>query len=179
MKLRVLPIILTVAASAIVLFGGWLLYNQFAVDAPMQKVIKQVEGIASSDAPVIDNKRVTIKLQLDSNANLKTVYDAISKQGKDVIGDRELVLDIKNNDSSEQLDELWSSVLFDVAEAMETKTYSDIPAAMERLANENKGVNSVTEMDDTNVYITIKNESSSKYIVLPRTPVQLEVSAYA
>jgi hypothetical protein len=37
-----------------------------------------------------------------------------------------------------------------------------------------KDVKVTTEMDDTNVYITIKNTEAVKYVVLPRTPDQLE-----
>jgi len=178
-KLRITPILLTVAASALILFGGWVLYNQFAVEAPLQKAVNQISGIASADAPKMDKERVALRVTLEPNANLKAVYDSINKQGKSSIGNRELQLSIDNATSSERLEKLWSTVLFTVAESMETKRYSDIPVAMDKLAQTNSGIKVVTEMDQTNVYVTIKDETSSKYVVLPRTPAMLEVSAHA
>lgn len=180
-KIRIVPVLFTAAAAALVLFGGWLLYTKVAVEGPLDKAVNEIADIASADAPVIERDRVTIQLTLAPDASLKKVYDSIHKEGKEVIGDRELQLDISNSDSSDKLERLWSALLFDVAEAMENKNYSGIPAAMEKMAQteKGKGVQSVTEIDETNVYITLIDGEYRKYIVLPRTPVMLEVSTYA
>lgn len=179
MKLRIVPFVLSAAATALLLFGGWMLYKQFAVVSPFEKSIGQVEGVASANAPTIDEDRVSVKVTLTPDANLKKVYESIAKEGKDAIGSRELTLDIANAAPSAQLEKVWSSVLFDVAEAMEKKNYSDIPNALEKATASNKAIQYVTELDDNNVYITLKDGSSTKYVVLPRTPAMLEVSAYA
>ncbi|MUT65439.1 hypothetical protein [Paenibacillus sp. NEAU-GSW1] len=180
-KIRIVPVLFTAAAAALVLFGGWLLYTKVAVEGPLDKAVNEIADIASADAPVIERDQVTIKLTLAPDASLKDVYDSINKEGKDVIGGRELKLDISNADSSDKLERLWSTVLFDVAEAMEKKNYSGIPTAMDKMAqtDEGKGVKSVTEIDEKNVYITIIDGDHRKYVVLPRTPIMLEVPTYA
>ncbi|WP_169081686.1 hypothetical protein [Paenibacillus sp. PL91] len=172
-KPRVMPVIITAAISASVLFGGWAIYNQVAVAAPLEQVVNEVQGIVSSSKPVMDNEQVTIQVELAPNANIRDIYENIATNGKNVFGDRKLVLEIKEN-SSKQLDDLWYSSMFEVAEAMETKTYSSIPEAMNKAAKAMKDVTIATEMDDNNVYITIKNTEAVKYVVLPRTPAQLE-----
>lgn len=179
MKLRVVPTLITVAASVLILFGGWLLYNQVAIDAPLQKAVKQVDGIAQADTPVLDKDVVSIQLTLEPDADLKAIYDSIKEKGKDIIGNRELQLTITNSDTSQRLEKVWSSALFDIAQAMETKQYSNIPASLTQIAKLNEGVQFVTDMDDKNVYITLKDGSASKYVVLPRESAQLEVSTYA
>lgn len=172
-KPRVMPVIIAAAISASVLFGGWAIYNQVAVAAPLEQVVKEVQGVVSSGKPVMDNEQVTIQVELAPNANIRDIYENIATNGKNVFGDRKLVLEIKEN-SSKQLDDLWYSSMFEVAEAMETKTYSSIPEAMNKAAKAMKDVTIATEMDDNNVYITIKNTEAVKYVVLPRTPAQLE-----
>jgi hypothetical protein len=172
-KPRIIPVIITAAITASVLFGGWAIYNQVAVAAPLDKVVNEVQGVVSSDKPVMNRDQVTIQLELAPNANIRDIYGSIATNGKDVFGNRRLDLEIKGK-SSKQLDDLWYSSMFKVAEAMETKTYSSIPAAMNDAAKAMKDTAITTEMDDTNVYITIKNTEAIKYVVLPRTPAKLE-----
>lgn len=179
MKLRIVPFVLSAVATALLLFGGWMLYKQFAVVSPFEKSIGQVEGVASANAPAIDEDHVSVRVALTPDANLKDVYESIANEGKAAIGSRELKLDITNAAPSPQLEKVWSSVLFDVAEAMEKKNYSDIPNALEKATASNNAVQYETELDDHNVYITLKDGSSTKYVILPRTPAMLEVSTYA
>ncbi|MNZ63971.1 hypothetical protein D3C78_821290 [compost metagenome] len=174
MKPRITPIIITAAISAVILFGGWSVYHQVAVAAPLEKAVADIEGVKSIGKPVISEEQVMIDVVLESGANVRSVYNGIEKNGSDVIGDRALKLNIKT-ESDEQLESLWSSVLFDIAEAMETRAYSSIPDVMKDAAAQTKGVSVTTEMDETNVYITITNEASVKYVVLPRTPIQMGV----
>ncbi|WP_127494074.1 hypothetical protein [Paenibacillus glycanilyticus] len=179
MKLRIVPFVLSAVATALLLFGGWMLYKQFAVVSPFQKSIGQIEGIASANAPTIDQDRVSVQVTLKPDANLKDVYESISKEGKEAIGSRELSLDITNQAPSDQLEKVWSSVLFNVAEAMEKKNYSEIPIALQKATANHAGITFETALDDNNVYITLKDGNSTKYVVLPRTPAMLEVSANA
>ncbi|SFE90424.1 hypothetical protein SAMN04487969_10910 [Paenibacillus algorifonticola] len=178
-KLRIMPILLTAAASALVLFGGWLIYHQVAFAAPLAKAVDQIEGIASSETPIMDTDRITFPLTLTAGADLKHVYETIVKQSKSVAQSRDIQLDIANTGSNAKLDQLWSSSLFKVAEAMEHKNYSAIPETLKALADEHSGVEAITDIDDSNIYITLKDGTATKYIVLPRVAAQLEVSSYA
>lgn len=173
-KPRVIPVVITAAITSSLLFGGWAIYNQVAVAAPLEQVVKEIEGVATSSTPVMTNDQVSIELELEPGANIRSVYENIAASGKDVFGDRKLNLDIQT-EPSKQLDELWYAALFQIAEAMENQSYSDIPQAMQDAAKLYNNVTVTTEMDDTNVYITIKDEESVKYVVLPRTPAQMEV----
>ncbi|QAY66123.1 hypothetical protein [Paenibacillus protaetiae] len=170
---RVLAVVLTVAASVTILFGGWFLYERSVVAAPLQKAINSSDGIVEAGKPDITAGSVKIKVKLAPDANLRSVYETIYKESRDVIGNRELKLDIDQNGSA-ALDEAWSSALFAVAEAMETKHYSEIPAALSDLSSHHTGIKATSEMDDKNVYITLKQGDLTKYIVLPRTPAQME-----
>ncbi|MFF2482206.1 hypothetical protein [Paenibacillus sp. NPDC058071] len=179
MKIRIVPVLITAAAAAVLLFGSWFIYNRMVIEKPLNKAIQNIAGISSADEPVLGQGRVSLRLTLGENADLKQVYEQINEQGKDVIGKKELDLQIANAHSNDRLDKLWSGALFDIAQAMETKSYSNIPKTMNGIAKQNEGVQAVTDMDDHNVYITLKDGKHYKHVVLPRTPVMLEVSARA
>lgn len=164
---------MTVAVTGLLLFGGWYLYNSFALEQPLARAIAQVDGVASSH-PVIGRDQVTVNLELKKDADIREVYGNVSRKGAAVVGSRELKINIDQN-ASPELEKLWSSVLFPVAEAMETRTYSKIPAALAELEKANNGLAAQTNMDDTNVYITLRKGDDVKHVVLPRTPDKMGV----
>ncbi|OXM88026.1 hypothetical protein [Paenibacillus rigui] len=173
MKLRLLPISLSVVISATVLFGGYFVYQSVAMENPLASVVTSTPGVVELVDTKITSTETTIELKLKPGASLREIYDRIQKDGSSVIGQKKLKLKV-DSDSSEQLDAWWSSALFDVAQAMETKKYSQIPTTLQaRAANSNLKVS--TEMDDKFVYVTMSDGAQSKYVMLPRTPDKIGV----
>ncbi|XEC92706.1 hypothetical protein AB6A23_15010 [Paenibacillus tarimensis] len=173
MKIKWVPAILAVIAASGLLFGSWYGYKYIVLEQPFEKIVNQLDGIKAAK-PVFENNRVTVELQLADGAEIRDIYRQMRTEGASVIGNRELQLVIRES-SNDHLDRLWSSMLFEVAQAMETREYSNIPEAMKKLEQENEGLKVVTEMDDINVYITMNDGKSTKYIVLPRIPLKLGV----
>ncbi|WP_168119114.1 hypothetical protein [Paenibacillus sp. HB172176] len=177
-KPRVWPVVFTAAATAIILFGGWTLYKHTAVASPLHSAMNDIPGVMESSKPEVEQDQVNISLTLEDDANLRQVYEDVSKKSTEIAGSRSIHLQVRS-ESNDKLDELWSKSMFKVAEAMETKTYSKIPEAMTELTKDDQTVQTVTEMDDDNVYITLRSGDASKYVVLPRTPATMEVFANA
>jgi hypothetical protein len=62
--------------------------------------------------------------------------------------------------------------MFSVAEAMESRKYTLIPAKLDGLKeqySQYQNVIATTEIDDSNVYVSLSNGKDSKFIILPRT----------
>lgn len=173
MKLRPIPIVSTVLISSVLLFGGWFIYQNTAVKSPMEEIVQGIPGIVHSDIQ-LDRNSVNLTLQLSNDAELRSVYEEISKKSKSVTGDRSLTINLENQ-SSDQLDQWWSEALFSVAQAMETRQYGDIPQSLKKLATGTNGLKVKTEIDAENVYVHLNEGSYHKYIVLPRTPIELGV----
>lgn len=173
MKLRLVPLITTVAVSAVVLFGGWFAYSQFAVQAPLKKLVTEYEGVKNVQFD-ITQKQVDLKLDLDPKTDLRGLVEHLTVDGKSVIGSRKLKLTVVDH-SSKVLDAWWSKALFPVAEAMDNKKYTEIPATLDKLkeGNPNLIVNSM--MDTQNIYISLTDGQASKFIILPRVPGELGV----
>ncbi|ANE47931.1 hypothetical protein SY83_18365 [Paenibacillus swuensis] len=173
MKLRLMPIVITAIVASGLLFGGWFIYQSVAVENPLAEVVDNTPGVEKSQSFFGDTS-VRVELQLSKDANIREVYQRISREGESIIGNRDLKLDIVN-ESSSALDEVWSKGLFRVAEAMETKKYADIPAALEQMTKSRPGMQVTTEMDEHNVYVRLTEGKSSKFVVLPRIPAQMGV----
>ncbi|MDP4096609.1 hypothetical protein OIN60_07485 [Paenibacillus sp. P96] len=173
MKLRVLPIALTAIITASVLFGGWFLYRHMAIQNPLQQVVTKYPGVSSAQINIKQDE-VILKLVLKPDADLRGLVQQVKKEGQSIIGSRQLKLDIQDRSSAE-LDAWWSQAMFPIAEAMENKKYTQIPATLETLEQKNAKVQAQTEMDDQNVYIRLKEGQASKFIILPREPETMGV----
>ncbi|GGF74770.1 hypothetical protein GCM10010912_20010 [Paenibacillus albidus] len=176
MKLRLMPVLLTSLLSATLLFGGWFLYRQFVIQEPLQKIVSQYEGVNNSHI-TINHDQVTLKLDLQPGTKLRQLVQYVSTEGKSVIDGRRLKLDVEQH-SNAVLDEYWDEAMFSVAEAMESRKYTLIPAKLDGLKAQHekyKNVTATTEIDDTNVYVAISDGKNSKFIILPRQPAAMGV----
>jgi hypothetical protein len=173
MKLRLLPIIITIFTTSAILFGGWFIYHNIAVENPLNSTVRAVHGVQQVTTDITNNQ-VAMDLKLTNDANLRDLYAVISKEGASLMSNRELKLQL-DSQSTPQLEEWWSSALFEVAQAMETKHYADIPQVLKTKAQQIPGLQVATEMDDTNVYVRLTDGNHSKYIILPRIPAKIGV----
>lgn len=173
MKLRLLPVILSVAISATVLFGGWFAYQSFAMENPLASVVQSTPGVELVNTKINTND-AEIELKLQPGTSLREVYDNIESKSSAILGKKALKLKV-SNESSQKLDQWWSSALFDVAQAMETKHYAQIPATLQSRVDASSGMKISTEMNDKFVFITMTDGDKSKYVILPRTPEKMGV----
>lgn len=171
MKLRIGPVVSSIVISAVLLFGGWFIYQQWAIERPLENIVKTYDGVNGVQLDIKPNE-LAVKLDLAPGTDLGNLVKKIEQDGKRQIGSRTLMLDVKDH-SSPVLDELWQKALFSVAQAMETKKYTEITSALEQMEQANAKVTAKAAMDEDNVYITLTDGQSSKFIILPRTPERL------
>lgn len=173
MKLRILPIATTAALSAALLFGGWFAYRHYGVEQPLDRAAANVQGVESASSDM-NADGVTIKVKLSDTADLADVYRSVKKEGARAIGSKTLTL-VAENPDNDALEKVWRSALFDVAQAMDRKEYTDIRDAMTKLQSETPGLSASTEIDEENVYISLRLAGSAKYVILPRQGEQMGV----
>ncbi|WP_309118616.1 hypothetical protein [Paenibacillus sp.] len=173
MKLRLLPVVITIVVSSGILFGGWFAYQSYAMEDPFLEKVAAVEGIA---APVveIDRERAVVRMTIEAGASLREAYRGVVEAGASSLGDRDIVVEA-SGESNDKLEDWWSEALFDVAQAMETKQYSLIPQRLRELAKADGSLQVTTEMDETNVYITMVDGPNRKYVILPRQAAMMGV----
>ncbi|GIP53437.1 hypothetical protein [Paenibacillus vini] len=173
MKLRVGPIIASVAVSATLLFGGWFAYKQWAVESPFENKLNQYEGVKSVQTD-ITQKQALVKLNLEPGTDFGSLVKQIQNDGRKWIGNRELKLEVQDN-ASQELNDLWEEALFPIAQAMENKEYTGITNTLDKLREKDSNLSAKAEMDDRNVYITLSDGQASKFIILPRVSQNMGV----
>lgn len=173
MKLRLLPVAISVIVSSAVLFGGWFAYHSVAMENPLVRIVQGIDGVEQSQIR-IDGDIVLVELKLKTTASLREIYGKIRSEGESIIGKREVELSV-SNESSDILEDWWSAALFEVAQSMETKQYAQIPIILDKLSQQQSGLHVNAEMDETNVYIRLTEGKNCKFIILPRTPMNLGV----
>lgn len=172
MKLKVVPIVVAVVASASLLFGGWFIYHSVAMENPLNQALDGSPGVVSYDAK-IDSSKTVFHVDLNAGANLREIVQLIENKNADVAGKRKAEINVTSN-TTPQLEAWWSQALFDVAQAMETSRYADIPVKLNEKAGA-EGLSVKTEMDDANVYVSLTEGEHSKFVILPRSPAKMGV----
>ncbi|NEW06031.1 hypothetical protein GK047_08415 [Paenibacillus sp. SYP-B3998] len=167
MKLRLLPVVLSVIISSAVLFGGWFAYTSLAMENPLSDIIGNAPGVESSTMK-LDSTQVNIELKLKQDANLREIVRRIQTEGSSIIGKRSLHVEVTDKPSA-KIEEWWSKALFEVAQAMETKHYADIPTTLQKYAADVPNMKVDSEMDESYVYIHMTDGESSKFVMLPRS----------
>jgi hypothetical protein len=173
MKIKIIPLTLAAVLSAVLLFGGWTVYRQYSVEEPVSRVAQSVTGVESAHAK-LEAGQLVLDLKLSPEANLAEIYREVMQEAGQRFRGKKLELNVESS-VSDKLEEAWRYSLFEVAEAMENRRYSDIRKAMDHLQERFPGVTAYTEMDQDNVYIRLVEGEHAKFVVLPRQPVMLEV----
>lgn len=173
MKIKLLPVTLTAALSAALLFGGWFAYRHYGVEQPLDRIANAIAGVESAKIEMTSGQ-VKVNVTLKPDADLGQVYRLVKRDGAGEIGTKELELTATAKEGP-RLEKAWSYALFDVAEAMENRKYSGIRDAMASLTERFPGLTINTDMDETNVYISMRDGDAAKFVVLPRQPAMLGV----
>jgi hypothetical protein len=173
MKLRLAPILISVAVTALVLFGGWFIYNSVAMKDPLVNLAEPFPGVEEVSVRIQD-QAVNMTLTLSHDADIANIVSTLRREGASIIGSRELKLDIIDR-SNEELDAWWSKALFDIAEAMEARRYGEIPAILDSHAQALDGLDVNTSIDDQYVYVQMKQGEFVKFALLERMPAMMGV----
>ncbi|MCL6458591.1 MAG: hypothetical protein K6T85_11355 [Gorillibacterium sp.] len=173
MKLKLIPVLVALLVSSTLLFGGWFMYRGYAMESPLAEIIKHNNGVEQVETH-FTNTTLRIDLKLTDEASIREIYQSITTEGASLIGGRTIQLNV-DNQSSPAIDAWWSKALFNIAQAMETKQYADIPQVLEEKSTVFPTLKTSTEMDNVNVYIRLSDGKHHKYIILPRVSATVGV----
>lgn len=144
------------------------MYRQTALERPVEKMLANYPGVTSAQAH-ITQKQAVLKLDLESNVDLRGMIAQLRKEQGSLFEGRSIKLDIADH-STPEIEELWKQASFSVAEAMANKRYTMIPDTLAEIQNENNGYTISSDMDDRYVYVALSSASdkkANKYIILP------------
>jgi hypothetical protein len=179
MKFKIIPIVVTAVITAGVLIGSLFFYRNVMTKQPFEAALRSLTGVQIVQLDSENKTTFNVALTVDPvRVNLRELNEQIEQNCKQILGDEaKLNVQISGQENvTPTLDEIWADALFDVSEAMETAHYSVIPDVMKRLQAGTQGLSALSEMDEENVYITLRYNKEVKYRILPRKSSTIEVT---
>lgn len=165
-NIRITPTLLIMLLTGGILFGGWAVYQTKYVQEPVDRVMRQQVEIMNYQVDW-QSDTLNIQIQTDSGANIREVVQKLNTDIAPYAKGKNMRIEYMNENSTSSIDQWWSQAMFDVAEAMVHRNYSDIPKKLQELKTKQPGLEVVTEMDNQYVYIQLKDKQGGKTMLLP------------
>ncbi|MEW6522103.1 MAG: hypothetical protein AB1445_00790 [Bacillota bacterium] len=162
---RVGIVVLTTAATLLLLIGSSYLAQMATVQRPLARVLASRPEI--SEFNISSQNGVTlITMQLEDVANLHSTYWSIYHEAKQVMGGRDLVVKVSDRRSGD-LEAIYHQLHFYIHEALSTGNFSRMAQAVAELAG-NAGISYRVAVDDQHVFVQLHAGDSYLYEVVPR-----------
>ncbi|MBG9790809.1 MULTISPECIES: hypothetical protein [Brevibacillus] len=172
MKLRKVPMLLSLLAALTLLFGGWFLYQKMQIESPLREKAEQLTSATLVDFK-INKDRVDMKLQVTKPDKFVEEYPELLKTLQAYA--RGKAFDIMLTNQADSLKPVWNEGLFGLTEAIEGKAYSKIPTILAQMKDRYKLDAAYGRIDDANVYIFLKRGNDEYYQIIPRNQSTSEV----
>lgn len=157
-----------VFVTLVILFGGQLLWEKFAVAKPLDKAFLNIDGVADAawDDQSKNGEPIKIYITLQNIDNLARTYEELSSGAKKVLGNKPFKILIRDSRTSE-LEHFYYQVHYLVQEAIFTGNFSSMAEQIAAKAKE-ENIDMRIYVDAGNVYMQIKREAAQMYVIIPR-----------
>jgi hypothetical protein len=75
------PLAVTLVVSMAVLFGGWFLYQNVAIQSPVEQIAKEVSHVSQAKANITSDK-IQLSIQVQPDANIRQIVERIQQESK-------------------------------------------------------------------------------------------------
>jgi hypothetical protein len=166
MRLRLIPVIITMFITTGVLFGGWYSFQHWGISMPIKDQVESLDGVTLIRHELRE-KELFLELEVAPDVRLREINEVLKEKLADDLNGRELVLQVEDR-SSVALDRWWGEQLFVVAESMDLRKYAGIPSHLNKVSQQFADGKAIVEMDETNIYVQIYEGKHYKFVILPR-----------
>ncbi|PTM58771.1 hypothetical protein [Desmospora activa] len=163
MSLRWPVAVTALIVSLLLLFGGYTLFQWTNLERPLKQTIAETPTVTAKEITVSPDK-ITIRLEADAHFSLTQQYPSLQKQLTAIAGGRPLEIEMLDH-PDKTLNQAWGEMVFGVEEGLAHQRYSAIPAAVKKATP--SGAESYVVMDDSHLYIEIKQGEARLYRILP------------
>lgn len=154
--------------TLIILYIGQLVWQSYAVAAPLDKVIQTVKGVEKvtlSNSQKL-NEPIKIDIQLNKIDDIQKTYNEINEKIENTMKNKPYTLEIEDSRTAE-LDQLYNEINYYLQEALIKGSF---PLLSEMAQQKSKALNVKAQVyvDDQNVYIQLTKEDHALYAVSAR-----------
>jgi len=164
MKLRAMPVMLSLISTLALLFGGWYTYQHFYIKQPVQDYIASKNDLVLNDLRITQDQ-VIVDIDFKNPERFVSEYKELNQYLQEQMNGKEI--SIRLPQYGEEMKKLWEKEYFGVAEAIQTKEYSKIPLMVEQMKEKEHLQQAMARMDEDFVYLYLKDDSDHIYAVLP------------
>ncbi|MBP1933399.1 hypothetical protein [Ammoniphilus resinae] len=164
MKLRTMPVMLSLISTLALLFGGWYTYQHFYIKQPVQDFIAAKNDLILNDLKITQDQ-VVVDIDFKNPEKFVSDYKEINQYMEEQMGGKEILIRLPQY--GEKMRDLWEDEYFGVAEAIQTKEYTKIPLMMEEMKKKEQLQQAMAKMDEDFVYLYLQNGTDHLYAVLP------------
>lgn len=164
---------LSLLATLALLFGGWFLYQKMEIEEPIRAEVGQLQS-ATLGQLNIGKEKIQIDLKVTKPETFPQEYrDLVAKTSK-LAGEKEVEIRVDNQ--SETMRDIWKNGQFVFTEAIDLHQYSRIPEMVSEWKTSHKLDEASALMDDANIYVYLKKGTEDFYTIVPRSK-EKEVTA--
>lgn len=177
--IKMKPVIIAFISCLMLCTVIWFGYRYFGIEKPIDAQLQSANYSYSKVDISNSEQMVDIDVNLKDGATLQAAISELQS----IINDSKFMSYTINyhiqSSSSEELDEVWSSSLFTMADIMANKNFALIPDYLEQLMNNKTDLQAVSAIDGDYIYITLMKDQAVKHIILPLEAAAMEVWSYA
>lgn len=163
-NIRAMPAVLSLFVTLVVLFGGYIAYQWFNIEKPLENAIHSTPHVTLEELRV-DPDRIELRLSADENFSLAADYMPLRERLNFLSGGRQVHIEFKDR-ANPVLSKAWNQMAFGVTEAVVQRRYTQIPKTVEAVA-ETAGIRHEVAMDEHFIYVALHHQGHSLYRVLP------------
>lgn len=157
MKIRLVPVILSLIITLLVLFGGWWVYESVHIKQPIGALLDKAAHVTDYSIEVRPN-HITVEVQVDAAFTLKGHYIDLLEQIKEATRHQNVTLTLKD-EPDEVLLARWNELYFTLAEGIHTRNYRTMLDRLEEVAQE-ETVRLQVAMDREHLYVFLQESES-------------------
>ncbi len=176
MQVRKMPMLLSFVATLTLLFGCWFLYQKAQVEEPLRKEVEQMTSAQLVNLQV-SKDQVLLQLHVTKPDVFPDEYKTLLKAADKLISDKKLDIQLTNQGAN--LKQVMADQQFALNEAVELHQYSKIPELMADLKTSHHLEQAIAKIDETTIYIYLKNGAEDYFAMIPRLQEQSGVTQRA
>jgi hypothetical protein len=159
---------IAVLVTFVVLAGGQLLWQKYAVAKPLDKIFSGVNGVEGTiwEDSGKNGEPVKISVTLKDVADLQKTYEDLLNGSQQILGRKSFKIIIKDS-RTPALEQFYYQIHYYVQEAIYTGNFATMSDKIQEQARA-AGVDVRIYVDISNVYIQVSQNTDSMYLVLPR-----------
>jgi len=169
-RIRFVPVLVVMAITLSLLFGGWELYRTYGLVLPLEDQLKQNQAVTTVES-VVNGQERTIKVALTAVEDLQTTYESLATTIEESLG-QQVKIDLvdQRNDALKQAFREVQPILYG---GMAKGEFSQmIDGASQKL--QAAGYQPTITMNDQNIFVQIKDGDKYLYEVLPYNTMTAE-----